>query len=143
MTVSFFVPGNPVAQGSMKAVRNHATGQAMLTSTSGQNLKHWRDAIGLTARQQVTDIIDEGPVCLSLWFLVSRPKSAPKKRTHPSVKPDIDKLTRAALDALSGIAYRDDAQVVSLHVGKRYCQEDEQPGVQVVLRKESGTEVPA
>ena len=34
--------------------------------------------------------------------------------------PDIDKLARCALDALTGIVFRDDAQIVDLHATKRY-----------------------
>jgi Holliday junction resolvase RusA-like endonuclease len=32
----------------------------------------------------------------------------------------VDKLCRAVLDALTGILYHDDAQVVSLNASKRY-----------------------
>jgi len=39
---------------------------------------------------------------------------------HPVVKPDVDKLARALLDALTGVAYGDDAQVVEMHVCKTY-----------------------
>jgi len=35
-------------------------------------------------------------------------------------KPDIDKLCRAVLDALTGIAYADDSQVVALDASKVY-----------------------
>ena len=34
--------------------------------------------------------------------------------------PDVDKLARCALDALVGVLIKDDAQVVALHLGKRY-----------------------
>lgn len=34
---------------------------------------------------------------------------------------DVDKLARAVLDALTGIAYEDDSQVCELLVTKRYC----------------------
>ncbi len=59
------------------------------------------------------------PVALRLDFIFRRPDSA-KKRRHPSVKPDIDKLCRAVLDSLTGVAYLDDAQVVSMSSTKVY-----------------------
>ncbi len=34
--------------------------------------------------------------------------------------PDVDKLARCALDALSGVVIKDDAQVVELYARKRY-----------------------
>ena len=49
-------------------------------------------------------------VCIT--FVLARPKSAPKARTRPCVKPDLDKLTRSTMDALKGIMYADDGQVV-------------------------------
>jgi hypothetical protein len=50
------------------------------------------------------------------------------------VKPDLDKLVRAVGDALTGILYRDDAQIVSLNASKRFAGLGgdgvlEQPGV--------------
>ena len=41
-----------------------------------------------------------------------------------TVKPDIDKLTRAVLDALTHHAYDDDCQVVSLNVVKLYGENE-------------------
>lgn len=59
------------------------------------------------------------PVKVTMLFQFQAPASA-KKRTHPSVKPDIDKLQRAILDALSGVAFADDAQVVRAWADKVY-----------------------
>jgi hypothetical protein len=42
---------------------------------------------------------------------------------HPTVKPDIDKLVRAINDALTGILFTDDCQVVSISMTKDYCGE--------------------
>jgi len=52
------------------------------------------------------------PVELILEFVFVRPKSCPKSRVWPVVKPDIDKLKRSTMDALKGVLYLDDAQVV-------------------------------
>jgi Holliday junction resolvase RusA-like endonuclease len=41
-------------------------------------------------------------------------------RRYPTTKPDLDKLARAVLDALTGVYYLDDAQVVSLDLQKAY-----------------------
>jgi Holliday junction resolvase RusA-like endonuclease len=35
-------------------------------------------------------------------------------------KPDIDNVAKCFLDAMNGIVYKDDSQVVSLHVTKEY-----------------------
>lgn len=46
----------------------------------------------------------------------------------PTKKPDIDNITKCVLDALNGIAYHDDSQIVRLTVEKFYAQ---QPRVEV------------
>lgn len=63
-----------------------------------------------------------GPVEVELAFTVKKPQSAPKrKRTWPITRPDIDKLSRTILDALTNSgAIRDDSQVVVLHARKTY-----------------------
>jgi Holliday junction resolvase RusA-like endonuclease len=39
---------------------------------------------------------------------------------RPTKKPDADNICKAVCDAMNGIVYKDDAQVVSLHFTKRY-----------------------
>ena len=128
--VRFFAAGTPVPQGSMRAFTNRATGRPILTSTSGAALKGWRDAIGFAAMTHCSSLIN-GPVTVDLVFYLPRPKSRPKRDRWPDRKPDIDKLARAALDALTGVVLHDDAQVVNLGVTKRYALPDGQTGVDV------------
>lgn len=63
----------------------------------------------------------EGAVYVGLRFFLKRGKTVSRKT--PFVRPDIDKLARAVLDALTGIVFRDDAQVVKLHCSKSYSDE--------------------
>ena len=43
-------------------------------------------------------------------------------RLLPTKKPDCDNIAKIVLDALNGIAYHDDSQVVELMVQKRYSE---------------------
>lgn len=43
-------------------------------------------------------------------------------RKQHTVKPDLDNLVKAILDALNGVAWHDDAQVVELHISKQYVR---------------------
>ena len=43
----------------------------------------------------------------------------------PTVKPDIDNVVKAALDAMNGVVYADDKQVFEVIVLKRYTERDE------------------
>lgn len=56
------------------------------------------------------------------------PKSTPKKKKammldgkiQPTKKPDLDNIAKIISDALNGIAYNDDKQIVHLKVTKKY-----------------------
>lgn len=65
---------------------------------------------------------------MQLDFAFIKPKTV--NRNRPSVKPDLDKLIRAVLDALTGIAYTDDSQVVRILAQKSYGSVE---GVRVVM----------
>jgi len=77
-----------------------------------------------------------GPVTVNIIAVFPVPVSWPKwkqdaaynDQLHHTAKPDEDNVGKAAKDAMNGIAWDDDAQVVSSRVDKRYGQE---PGVYV------------
>lgn len=60
------------------------------------------------------------PLMVSIDVYRALPKSAPKSvKTEPdTLKPDCDNIAKAVLDALNGVAWDDDSQVVSLQVRK-------------------------
>ena len=70
----------------------------------------------------------EGPVVLDLKFFRGVPRSWSKKKREealkgervPAVRPDVDNLAKLVKDALNGVFWRDDAQVVRLTAEKRY-----------------------
>ena len=81
------------------------------------------------------------PLAAFLYFRLPIPKSYPKKRIaaclagseRPIKKPDLDNLAKSVLDGLNGVVYKDDSQLVSLHITKVY---DRNPGVDVMVREE-------
>ena len=72
------------------------------------------------------------------WF--PAPKSYSKKKRaaceagdiYPTKKPDADNIAKC-LDALNGVIWHDDAQVVECIVRKRYCSGGEQPHLNVFV----------
>ena len=56
----------------------------------------------------------EGPVCVSVRTFRALPKKRPKRilSEEDMFKPDIDNILKQVLDALNGVAYDDDKQVV-------------------------------
>jgi len=60
-------------------------------------------------------------------------KTLPRKKEWRTKKPDADNLAKAILDALNGIVYHDDSQVVDLHVRKFQAGQGIAPRVEVVI----------
>jgi crossover junction endodeoxyribonuclease RusA len=122
-----FIPGTPAPQGS----KRHVGHGRMIESSVA--VGPWRERVALAVHQEGCPLLD-GPVSLDLTFVMPRPKSTPKTRTPPAIKrPDLDKLERAILDALTGIAFRDDAQVVELSANKRLADPGCGPGVWISI----------
>lgn len=128
--IGFIVPGIAAPQGS-KSARVLPGGRISMREAS-KALKPWRDEVIRVIRDLVAYQPGPaagwpllGPVAVDLVFTMPKPKSAPKRRTtYPIVKPDIDKIARAILDAGTfGGLWHDDAQVVDLHPYKVYPRE--------------------
>ena len=129
-TFTCFVRGIPAPQGSKTpGIRKDGS---VFVREANPSLKDWRTAVNFVLQGEWEGPPLEGAVSVELHFLLLRPPSvSEKKRPYPSVMPDIDKLARAALDAMTGIVFRDDAQVVRLDVTKAYAQES---GLQLSAR---------
>ena len=119
----FHVNGLPVPQGSMKVINGR------MLHSQGSALAVWRSTIAWEATLAGCKA-EEGAMKVTLIFVMPRPKTV--KRAEPSVAPDLDKLTRAALDALTSVAYVDDGQVTELHARKIYGNI---PGLKVIVEK--------
>jgi len=118
--MTFVVLGLPATKGSTVSWMG---AHGVVTKSDCRGLAAWTQAVGWAAKFAHTHLAPEG-TAVGVWvtFQFVKPKSAPT-RVHPVVKPDIDKLARALLDALTGVAYLDDGQVVELHAGKAYGED--------------------
>ena len=120
---SFFVKGKPVSQGSLTFIKGRAI------HVKGRELALWRGTIAAMARSTNITKIQVG-VDMELLFIFNKPKTV--KRNEPYVRPDLDKLIRAVLDGLTGVAYEDDQQVVRLTAQKAYGETE---GVYITIRE--------
>ena len=144
-SIIFFVPGIPVPKGSKSAypwrTKDGARSGVAITETNIKKQRPWRLDVAycaMEARQRagLKGWMDREAIALSLQFVFVPPKTKRKDRMYPVVKPDLDKLERTILDALTGVIYRDDAQVVDVLKSKRYTRpEDDRPGVLVVAQE--------
>ena len=88
---------------------------------------------------------EEGPLRARIYFGLPIPKSETKgnklqmiqRKVFPTKKPDLDNLAKAVLDALNGVAYKDDCQIVTMLSRKNYA---EAPYVKVILNDEKPKE---
>ena len=151
--ITFTVVGLPAPQGSKSYLGASKSGKPRFRESS-QRVAPWRSDVrdaGEKAMRVIhgPDFIEvlpawAGPVGVELAFRWPRPKGHYRSGQHaeqlraaapdvPIGKPDLDKLARAVLDALTGIVWVDDAQVVDLVLTKRYA-DLAGPGVDVRVR---------
>lgn len=127
---SFFVEGTPAPQGSKTGF---IRGGRVVLVESSKKVKPWREAVGAKARETVGELLD-GPLELTVEFIMPRPKALGGNPAPPMVqRPDADKLLRSTCDGLTGTAYVDDSQVVTIHAHKRRAEPGETPGAHITL----------
>lgn len=118
--IIFLVRGIPKPGGSKKAFRHAKTGKIIVTDTC--NNMDWRTSVAWAAKEKIKEPIT-GPLKVNFTFYLQRPKGhygTGRNKSNlkssspfwPAVKPDTTKLIRSTEDALTGIAWADDAQIV-------------------------------
>lgn len=135
--LSVFVPGKPAPQGSKRAIVNKGGKVSMIESS--KLVKPWRADVRDTVSEHIGPFYATAQpgvaVSVELNFVMPRPVSTPKKAALAHVKrPDIDKLARAVLDALSSAGvWVDDSQVTRLVASKRLAIVGEKPGCHITV----------
>lgn len=142
--VTLIVHGQPAPQGSKRAIQTKkgdgSPGRIALVESSHDRVKSWRQAVVDEAREWQSQAAGrqfgtapplDGPLEATMTFVLRRPKGhygtgrnaavlKPSAPPYPSGKPDVGKLARATEDALTGIVWLDDAQVVRSLLTKVY-----------------------
>lgn len=141
------VVGVAAPQGSMRSYvvyRKSDRQPVAVTTSDNPRVKGWRQTIADVAarelaRPEFAGLFFEGGVDLDVLFVLPRPLALCTRskagRAFPHLtKPDVDKLTRAAVDALKGVLWRDDSQIVDLRARKRYADAGEHPRAEILIR---------
>jgi Holliday junction resolvase RusA-like endonuclease len=128
--LAFTVPGTPVPQGSKSAFV--VKGRAVVAESNRAKLKPYRAVVSQCAAEAMAGAeLYAGPVRVRLQLVFPRPKahfvaddpardlkaSAP---VYMASRPDAEKVARAIADALTGVVFRDDAQVSVWEIEKMY-----------------------
>lgn len=127
-SVSFIVPGVAVPKARPRVTRRN--GKAMTytpeKTVSFENLVSW------TAQQAMKEYgcdLNSGPLRAEIGIALPVPSSWGKKVTEaalngsvaPTKKPDMDNILKALFDAMNGIVFKDDSQVVEILSWKFYA----------------------
>jgi Holliday junction resolvase RusA-like endonuclease len=143
---SFTAFGDPRPAGSKQAFRTK-TGKMVVVDTSGSSGYRWRMAIrdaalaALDREPESLPLFPAEPLKVTMTFRFERPKGHYNKHGglrksapyYHIVRPDALKLARAVEDALTGIVWRDDSQIVCENLTKTYIDAENgwYPGVKV------------
>jgi Holliday junction resolvase RusA-like endonuclease len=144
--LNFIVYGRPQPAGSKRAFpAGGKPGARTIVVDASKKSKPWKENIAQEAGAAVIANdweLQQGPLWVRFTFWVNRPKghygtgrNAAQVKAgappFPATKPDALKLARAVEDALTGIVYRDDAQIVTGIYLKRYGSPE---GVSITVR---------
>ena len=110
--------------------------RSVAITSDNAKVKAWQKDIARAATLALGAVTMEltGACALEVIFYLPRPQSHRKGDTTPHVvRPDVDKLCRAVADALTGIVWRDDSQIIDLMARKRYAESVSQSRVEVTI----------
>lgn len=117
------MPGEPRGKGRPRFSKDgHAYTDSETRSYERKIVAYYRQALGGFRWP------DNAVISLDVTAHYQIPKSATKAaaawmqagRTLPTRKPDIDNVLKVVLDALNGVAYKDDSRVVQVSAKKIY-----------------------
>lgn len=131
--MTFHIPGPPVPKARARVVNNHAY-TPQRTADYERAVQSWYKLAARGAQPL------SAPCAVAMVFRFPIPASARRKTMPDKIKPgdphtskpDVDNLCKAILDALNGLAFADDALVVSLTARKEYGDE---AGAEVTIRE--------
>lgn len=118
-SITFFVPGQPVGKGRPRFAR---AGNFVQTFTPDKTVSYEEKIRGYAIRAGVKRFEAEHKVSIAIKAFREIPGSWPKKEREAAVMtacdagPDADNIAKIVCDALNGVAWKDDRQVVALGV---------------------------
>lgn len=126
---NFTIPGEPKGKGRPKFSTKGGYARA-ITPEATANYENLVKVSFLRAHGKAEPYAKDVPLVAKISAFFSIPQSASKKKQaameageiSPTKKPDTDNIAKIVLDALNGLAYYDDAQIVVLSLQKTYSR---------------------
>lgn len=155
-TLSFTVLGEPMSKGSMTAeaicygdgtpVIRHGKIATKIRPNNGRHLERNAkgiEAVALQAREAARmALLRDVALKVTLRYYTASPNYRygsgrnaeilkDNAAARPHKRPDVDKWCRQTLDALTGVIYADDGQVVTLVAEKHYADDGQPPRTEI------------
>lgn len=134
--MKFIVYGDPIGKGRPK----FSTFNGHAVAYTPQKTVNYENLVKLSYQQQCREKPFPKEISLraEIYAYFAIPKSVSKIRhsmmlkgdINPTKKPDLDNIAKSILDALNGIAYYDDSQIVAMGICKKYS---DNPRVEVYI----------
>lgn len=134
-TIQFTVDAHPQSAGSKRAFPFQRKDGSLGVRVTDDNKKSkgWQQLVKGVARASYDGPLLQNGVYVAMKFFVLRPKghfgtgrNAGKIKASspcdPAKKPDVLKLARGVEDALTGVIWRDDAQIVNEYLVKEFAE---------------------
>ena len=113
--IQFSIPGTPVGKARARVVQRNGKTHAYTPAKTAA----WAESAAWEARAAMKGrALLEGPLVVDLWAVFDPPRSDPHRRDH-IIKPDLDNIIKC-LDAVNGIVWHDDSQIVKITARKSY-----------------------
>ncbi|WP_029688054.1 RusA family crossover junction endodeoxyribonuclease [Thermoanaerobacter sp. A7A] len=140
-TIILTIPGKPFGKQRPRVTK---AGIAY-TPKETVNYENFIKLLYMQKYKKYKDLKLEGPIKMTITAVYKIPKSASKKDKElmlrnvirPTKKPDMDNIAKAIADALNGLAYEDDKQIVEMYISKIYAEDE---FVEVVVEEVRGGE---
>ena len=125
--ICFEIPGKPQGKARARTFYNSKLGK-MQSITPEHTVLYENLIKHCYLETKCEPFLDKVPLEVEITACFPIPKSATKKdreriklmEYYPTKKPDADNIAKVVCDALNGLAYKDDAQVIDLTVHKRF-----------------------
>ena len=138
LIVTFEVPGDPVPKGRPRFARR---GTFIQTYTDSKTIEY-ETRVATKARMAIGSSEPlKGHLTVYLYLRYAVPASYSKKRVEACLngleypkRVDLDNCYKSITDAMNGIVYMDDSQIVEAHILKCYSLE---PGANVMIQEKT------
>jgi Holliday junction resolvase RusA-like endonuclease len=130
--ITLTIPGEPVAKGRPRMMKSGIA----FTPTKTRNYETLVKELYIIENRDKPMLEEELFVLIKAYFTIPKSWSKVKRNMAinglilPTNKRDCDNIAKSVLDALNCLAYKDDGQVTTLLVMKRYS---EKPRVELVI----------